>query len=281
VREYIGFVLQSDQREETAKITELRAALGATSVRLAGSEEQLRRFQQRANVVLPEEQADAQVKRIALLDAKVDAIRIERDALARLVDLMRARSRGGSDPTAFRQLATFPSLISNRAIGDLLQALMDLESRRSALSITRTESNAELQQISGRIAELDQQLYRLGSQYLESLEQQLSSTTRTVGTLNDTLGALPSTSMQYLRLVRDREILNEEYLALYKQLKLAELQEVLRTEKVKIVDPPRVASPDDPEFPRRGVQLVLGLVLGTVLAFAVGLGVELWTESDA
>ena len=281
VREYVAYTLQTDQRDEGAQIRELQGAVAGTVVRLASAEEQLRRFQQRSKVVLPEEQADAQVKRIALLDVKLDGIRIERNALSRLLDLIRERSRGGSDPTAFRQLATFPSLISNRAIQDLLQALMDLESKRSALSITRTESNAELKQLSTRIAELDQQLSRLGSQYLESLDQQLTFTTRTVGTLNDTLFTLPATAMQYTRLVRDRTLLNEEYLALYKQLKIAELQDVLRKEKVKVVDPPRVANEDDPEFPKRAVQLVLGLVLGLVLAFAIGLGVELWTEPDA
>jgi uncharacterized protein involved in exopolysaccharide biosynthesis len=278
VREYIAYNLRVDQSDEGAQIRELRGALASTAVRLATAEDQLRRFQQRANVVLPEVQAEEQVKRIALLGSKIDAVRIERNALAQLLELIRGRSRNGSDPAAFRQLATFPSLITNRAIQDQLQALMDLESRRSVLSLTRTESNAELQQLSARIVEVEQQIYRLGSQYLESLDQQLSASTRAIGTLNDTLTVLPSTAMQYSRLARDRTILDSEYVALYKQLKISELQDLLRREKVKIVDPPRVSNPDDPAFPKRGVQLVLGLVLAGVLAFAVGLGVELWTE---
>lgn len=279
VKEYVAYMLQIDQRDEDTQIRELRAALANTSVRLATAEEQLRRFQQRARVVLPEVQAEEQVKRIGLLDAKLDAIRIERNALARLLDLIRDRSRGGTDPTAVRQLATFPSLISNRAIQDLLGALNDLEGRRSVLSLTRTESNAELQQITARIHDIDQQIFRLGSQYLESLDQQLASSARTIGTLNDTLVVLPATAMLYGRLARDRTILDSEYVAIYKQLKLAEMQDVLRREKVKVVDPPRVANPDDPAFPKKGVQLALGLVLAFVLAFAVGLGVELWTEA--
>ncbi|NUR33007.1 MAG: hypothetical protein HOQ30_03280 [Gemmatimonadaceae bacterium] len=280
VREYVTYMLQTDEHDETAQIRELRAALGTTAVRLATAEEQLRRFQQRARVVLPTEQAEEQVKRIAAVESRIDAIRIERNGLARLLELIRSRSASGGDPAAYRQLATFPSLVGNRAIQDVLAALTDLESKRSALAVTRTEANVELQQITSRIADLDRQLYRLGSQYLESLDQQLTSTTRTVGTLNDTLVALPATSLQYARLARDRTILDSEYVALYKQLKITELQDVLRKEKVKVVDPPRVANADDPEFPKRTVQLVLGLVLGIVLAFAVGLGVELWTEAD-
>jgi uncharacterized protein involved in exopolysaccharide biosynthesis len=281
VREYTAFMWATDERDDASQITDLRGALSASAVRLAAAEEQLRTFQQRERVVLPEEQAGAQVKRIALLDTRVDAVRIERNALAQLLDLIRQRSRGGSEPGAFRQLATFPSLISNRAIQDLLQALIELETKRSTLAITRTSENAEVQQLSARIVELDAQLFRLGGQYLESLDQQLSSTSRTVSSLNDTLTALPATGMRYMRLLRERTIADQEYLGLTKQVKLAEISDLLRREKVKIVDPPRVPNPDDPAFPRRGVQLTLGAILAVILALTVGLGVELWSEQRA
>jgi uncharacterized protein involved in exopolysaccharide biosynthesis len=279
VNEYVSYTLQNDVRDETTQMSELRNALANAGVRLATAEDRLRTFQQRSRIVVPEEQAGQQVKRIALLDTRIDAVRIERNALARLLDLISQRARGGAEGNiAFRQLATFPSLISNRAIQDLLQALMELETKRSTLSITRTDANVELQQISTRIADLDQQLYRLGGQYLESLDQQLTSTTRTIGTLNDTLEALPGTALQYARLERERAIITEEYLALMKQLKIAELQELLRKEKVRVVDAPRVANPDDPSFPRRNVQLVLGAILAIMLALAAGLVAELWSE---
>jgi uncharacterized protein involved in exopolysaccharide biosynthesis len=281
VREYVAYMWQLDERDDSTQMQELRGALASSAVRLAADEEQLRSFQQRERVVLPEEQAGAQVKRIALLDTRVDAVRIERNALSQLLDLIRQRSHGGSDPAAFRQLATFQSLISNRAIQDLLQALIELETKRSQLTVTRTGENAEVQQLTARIVELDAQLYRLGNQYLESLDQQLASTSRTVSSLNDTLNTLPATGMRYARLLRTRTISNEEFLQLTKQLKLAEISDLLRREKVKIVDAPRVANVDDPAFPRRGVQLALGLVLAIVLALTIGLGVELWSESGA
>ncbi len=278
VREYVSYMLRTDVGEDSTQITELRGALAATAVTLSRAEEQLKTFQQRSRVIEPEEQASSQIKRIALLDSKVDAARIERNALAQLLELIKSRSNGGGDPHAFRQLATFPSLITNRAIQDLLQALIDLETKRSTLAVTRTEENADVRSLTARINELDTQLYRLGSQYLESLDQQLASTSRTVTSLTDTLSQVPGTAMQYARLVRDKMIQNEYYLQLTKQLKLAEIQDLLRKDKVKVVDPPRVANKDDPSFPKRGVQLILGLVLATALAFAVGLAAELWTE---
>jgi uncharacterized protein involved in exopolysaccharide biosynthesis len=279
VREYVTYANAVDRTESGSRLDSLRSALASTRVQLTTAEEQLRVFQSRSRMIVPEAQAEQQVKRIAAIDARNDAVRIERNALERLMALIRERSRGGTDPTAFRQLATFPSLISNRAIQDLLQSLIELETKRSALTVTRTSENAEVQQFSSRIAELESQLYRLGNQYLESLDQQMSSTDRAVSTLNDTLSQLPANSLQYLRLLRERTILNETYLQLIKQLKLYEIQDLIRNEKVRVIDVPHVANADDPVFPRKAVQLVLGALLAITLSLAIGIGVELWSET--
>ena len=278
VREYVSYANAVDQVESGSRLDSLRSAVATTHVQLTAAEDQLRAFQSRSRLIVPDAQAEQQVKRIAAIDARNDAVRIERNALERLLTLIRERSRGGADPTAFRQLATFPSLISNRAIQDLLQSLIDLETKRSTLTVTRTNENVEVQQLSSRIAELDSQLYRLGTQYLESLDQQMTSTDRAVSTLNDTLDQLPANSLQYLRLLRERTILNETYLQLVKQVKLSEIQDLLRNEKVRVIDSPHVANADDPVFPRKGVQLLLGALLAITLSLAVGIGVELWSE---
>lgn len=279
VREYVNYSLQADLLDEGKQTSELREALAGSALRLRTSEDRQRDFQTREKLVVPQEQAEAQVKRIGLLDVGADAARIERNALARVLDVVGKRSRGGGDPNAFRQLASFPSLISNGAVQDLLQGLLELETQRSALTVTRTDANAEVKQLTARITDIEQQLFRLGSQYLESLDQQIAATSRTVNSLTDTLVALPATAMRYAQLLRDSKIANEEFLQLTKQLKMAELQDVLRKDKVRVVDIPRVANEDDPEFPRKKVQLTLGAILALVLAFAAGLIAELWSES--
>jgi uncharacterized protein involved in exopolysaccharide biosynthesis len=97
-----------------------------------------------------------------------------------------------------------------------------------------------------------------------------------VTALNDTLQALPAAATRFGQLVRDRTILEATYAALQKQLKQAELADVLRQEKVHVVDAPRVANREDPAFPNKPVMIALGLVLGVALAVTVGLGVELF-----
>lgn len=275
INEYLVYTTRIERTEDTVAVTSLRREVDSTARRLGIAESSLRSFEERTRLVAPEEQASAQIKRISAISAHVDAISVERNALARMLAIIGERSRGGADPSAYRQLATFPSLITNRAIQDLLQSLIDLENKRSALGVRRTEANEEYRQLTDRITEIQRDLYRMGPEYLESLDQQLATTAHAVTSLTDTLQAMPAAAMQYGRLVRDRTILEATYLALQKQLKQAELRDVLRQERVRIVDAPRVANIDDPVFPKKPVMLVLGAILGLALALTLALTAEL------
>ena len=278
VAEFVAYTGRVERVNDTTVVSRLRGEVAEARRKLGESEVALRAFEERSRLIAPDEQATAQVKRISVISGKVDAISVERNALARMLAIIDERSRGGGGAASYRQLATFPSLITNRAIQDLLQALLDLENRRSLLGVRRTENNEEYKQVSDRIAEIEGQLHQLGPQYLESLDQQLASTARTVTSLTDTLEAMPAAAMQYGRLVRDRTVFEAIHLALQKQLKVAEVTDVLRQQRVRVVDPPRVANAKDHAFPKKAVMIPLGIVLGLVLAVTLALLAELWTE---
>jgi uncharacterized protein involved in exopolysaccharide biosynthesis len=99
-----------------------------------------------------------------------------------------------------------------------------------------------------------------------------------VQAITDTLGAMPAAAMQYGRYLRDRTVLDATYIAMIKQLKQAELRDVLRTQRIRVVDTPRMPNPDDPSFPKKPVMLVLGAILGLAVAHMLGLAMELWRE---
>jgi uncharacterized protein involved in exopolysaccharide biosynthesis len=280
VNEFVRYSVTTEQGDQSSAQRELRGAIAQSALRLKDAEEALRRFQERERLLVPDEQATEQFKRIALLNARVDAISIERTALGKLLALIEQRSRGGREASAYRQLASFPSLISNRAIQDLLQAEIELETKRADLGVRRTEQNEEVKALTARLGELDQQLFRLGTQYLESLEQQLATTSRTVQSLTDTLDALPGSSMRFAQMVRARLLASEEYVQLQKQLHAAQLQELLRRDRVRLIDAPVVAHRDDRSYPKVGVQLALGAILALLLAGALGLLAELWSTAS-
>lgn len=269
LREFLDYTARSASGDAGTTAAELRRQIADQQTRLAAAEEELRRYQERTGLVLPEEQGAAQVERYAKLRGTLDGLEVERDALARLLKLVNDRADGAASPEAYRQLATFPSLITNRAIQDLLLALTTLENDRNELKLVRSDENADVRQLTARIEEIERQLQRLGTQYLESLDEQIAPTGAAIAALDAELVAMPERELRFIRLLRERTILSEGYLFLQKQLRQTELQDALRLDQVRVVDSPSVSHPDDPYFPRPLVNLVLGLVLAVASGGAV------------
>jgi uncharacterized protein involved in exopolysaccharide biosynthesis len=267
---YLDFTARAARGEMGSTAGELRRQIDQQTRRLTAAENELRRYQERTGLVMPEEQAAAQVKRYAELRGALDKLEVERSALSRLLTVVNERSGDGRDALVYRQLATFPSLITNRAIQDLLLSLTTLENDRSELRLLRTDENVDVRQLTDRITEIERQLQRLGTQYLESLDEQIAPTRAAIAAIDAELGALPNRELQFIRLFRERTILNEGYLLLQRQLRQTELQDALRLDQVRVVDAPSVADANDPEFPRPLVNLVLGLILALTGGGAVG-----------
>jgi uncharacterized protein involved in exopolysaccharide biosynthesis len=267
--EHREFVARTASGDAGATATELRRQIDQQQTRLRTAEEDLRRFQERTGLVLPEEQGAAQIERYGTLRTQLDALSVERDALARVLALVDGRAANGTDAQAYRQLATFPSLITNRAIQDLLLNLMTLENDRSELRLLRSDENADVRQLTARITELERQLQRMGTQYLESLDEQIAPTRSALGELDREIARLPEQELTFVRLSRERVMLNEGYLLMQKQLRTTELQDALRLDEVRVVDEPSLPHPDDPQFPKPLVNFVLGLVLAITGAGAI------------
>lgn len=275
VREYVAYTNANDASDDKFRSVELGQAVDSVAKALAKAEEKLRAFKENQKILIPDEQATQQLKRIALLRTTLDGLEVERNALSRMLALISQRSDNGRSPLAYRQLATFPSLIANKAIQDYLANLVELENKRSELSLRRTGENDEMRELSARISELETGLNRIGTQYEESLEQQISVATASVKNMTSDLDVFPRQEMDYVRLLRERTIANEGYIILQKQLKQAELSTALRTEKVRVVDSAHVANERDVEFPKTAVQLLLGMILGVAVGVTIAFGREI------
>jgi uncharacterized protein involved in exopolysaccharide biosynthesis len=274
--EYLDFATRAARGDAGTTVAELRRQIAQQEARMASAEEALRRYQERTGLIIPDEQGAAQVKRYAALRGTLDQLEVERDALSRLIALVERKSAADADASAsYRQLATFPTLIENRAIQDLLQALLTMENDRSALRLVRSAENADVRQLTARIGEVETDLLRIGRQYLESLDEQIVPTRAAMQAIDAELAALPEREMQFLRLFRERTILNEGYVALQQQLRITEVQDALRLDDIRVVDAPEPSNPDDPYFPRVPVHVALALVL----AFAAGSAVALVQSS--
>jgi capsular exopolysaccharide synthesis family protein len=263
---------QSERRAQarsTAKF--LREQLEKLSRNLHSAEEGLRTFREQTGVVSLSDEASTGVRQMAELQAKRNALEAERTALAELVqavpDSMRADSSSGQ--LTYRNLAAFPTLVGNQAMSQLLSSLSAVEDRRSELLSRRSLRDADVQVLSARANQLGEQLRTLALTYLQGLTNEVGALDVVLRQSREQLDRIPRKELQFARLKRKSNGLEEIVTQLQSRLKEAELAEAVEDPSIRLVDAAYLPTlPSSPKpLVNLSVALVFGLGLGTVGAF--------------
>jgi polysaccharide biosynthesis transport protein len=242
------------------------------AVQLRSAENALRAFREREGVVNLPEQARTQIGRVADLQAQRSALETERSALGRLMVTARsaASKQAPGQPSPYRDMLAFPTLLRNQAASQLLASLTAVEDRRVELLSRRSASDPDVQLLTSRTADLEEQLRRISETYLQGLTDQIASIDATLAASEQRLGTVPSQEVRLARLTREAKGLEDIYAVVGSRLREAEIAVVVPDGAVRVIDPavmPR--SPVEPR-PLRAVALALavGLMFGTAAAFA-------------
>lgn len=266
---FIQYKLLKNSAETRSTVAFLRDQVGALERQLGVAEGRLRDYREREQIVSLSDQASEQVKRLAALQAERDGLQAERDALSQLLERVSTAARAGGTESPYRQLASFPVLLANQAVQNLLQSLTQLETQRSELLVRRTGENAEVQGINQRINELELQLYQIARNYLQSRESQIASLNRSLGEFGTELATVPARETEFARLARQGKLLEEMYTLLQTRLKEAEIKEAAQPNNARVIDTALV--PTEPVAPRPALNLALALILGLVVGAGVAL----------
>ena len=270
---FLEYKRETSKTESRSMVEFLREQTASYGRQLAESEGRLRGFRERQQVVSPGEEAIQQVRQAAALRAEREATQIERESLAQLLAQATQGTRPATSGSPYRQLATFPSFITNPAVQAILGRLTSLEDERSALLLRFTPENDQVQRVGQRVQELEIQLYRLAVDYLRSLDNKIAAADAALARSGRELAEVPARENEFGRLARDQGLLNETYMLLQRRLKEAEIQNATDPGDVRVVDPGLV--PEKPVSPRPAVNLVLGTMLGLMLGLAAALGREI------
>lgn len=268
---FIRHKLGVTSRESQEMVAFLRGQVSQYEGELRRAESELRAFREQAHVVAPQEEASEQVKRLAQRTADRDAKRAERNALASLLAGVTATT-GENGRSPYRQLASFPVFIGNRLVQDLVQAITTLENRRAELSVQRTDVHPEVQGIDQRIREIEQQLFRTASGYLESLDTELASLDAELGRFGAQMATIPARELEFARRLREQELLEELYTLLQTRLKEAEISDAVEPTNLRILDTALV--PEKPISPVPIKNLFLATVFGVLLGVGLAMGLE-------
>jgi tyrosine-protein kinase Etk/Wzc len=256
----------TNQRTETRSTVEfLRAQIAKLEGQLRAAENRLRSFREQQGVVSIGDQASSEVGRLVDLKARRDALDAERAALARVVAETHARaaSAGAGEPSAYRDLVAFPSLLRNQAASGLLTSLAEAEDKLTELLGRRSLQDPEVQVLQDRVRQLDDQLRSVAETYLASITHEVAAMDASLEQTETQLAAIPSKEIEYRRLERESALIADLYTLLQSRLKEAEIAEAAADPSVRIVD--AALLPIEPVRPRPLVNLTLALAVGLLM----------------
>jgi capsular exopolysaccharide synthesis family protein len=234
------------------------------TLQLTEAEEMLRQFRERERLVSPEAEAMAQVGRLVELQAQRDMVHAEVAAMTSLVrQVESAPLARGLEPSPARRLIAFPTLLRNPATSELLRSLAEVENERAALLSLRTEDDPDVEALTRRVREIEQQLASISATYLQGLTNQVASLDATLDGFATQLGRIPAAEIQFARLTRQAKVLEEIYTLLQTRLKEAEIVAAADDPTVRMVDP--AILPTRPIKPNVPLSLALAVMLGAGL----------------
>lgn len=264
--------VRRDMRTSEARRTAefLRGQLDTLRGQLTSAEDRLRSFREREQVVDLPVEASTQVSQRAQLEAQRGSLQAESTALARMLAEARAARRGPGDPSPYRRLVAFPTLLHNEAANGILASLAKVEDDRAALLTRRKPNDPDVMVLTRRIEELEGQLAAIVTTYQQGLANQVASIDATLGGFDQRLNSIPSKELEYTRLSRQTKVLEDTYGLLQTRLKEAEITQAVQDPSVRVMNAAQL--PSSPANPKRNLLIgfsgLFGLLFGVALSFA-------------
>ncbi len=266
VAEYVELRTELQRSEAANTAAFLREQVGRLQDSLSISENRLKEFKKRAQVVAIESQASEEIHQYAQLKAQRDVVEAERAALSSIL----ARTEGEpGGARRYRELASFPAFLGNQTMGYLMQELAQLETQRADLARRRTEENPELVALDQRIDQIDRQVGGIAREYARSLGAQVGSLDRALGGSAGRLSSYPERQVEAERYEREVASLTSIYNMLEGRLREAEVAEAVNQPPVRLLD--AASLPLKPSSPKPFLNLLLAIVLGLGLGLAAAI----------
>ncbi|MCJ2532197.1 MAG: hypothetical protein LN413_07875, partial [Candidatus Thermoplasmatota archaeon] len=232
---------------------------------LRQSEEQLGTFQETNEILLLPEETKAVLNQLVTLEADFEE---NRRAVAETVAQLKLLEKGKAVARPVDPIADTP----DPALSKLYASLSDLKLQRDNLLVSLHPTHPEVKQVAAEIANVRQNLREALSSRLRALTGRATELRKSIARLKQEQASLPEVALEMARKERDVEVNARIFSLLKERYQEALIKEKEQVAEVTLVKPATVPTePINPPaaVPKAGVGLVIGLIMGGVLAFVV------------
>ncbi len=254
-------------RQARSTVAFLNDQLDTLNQQLRGFESGLRQFREAKGVVALDAEGEAQVRRLAEFQANRDLAAAERSALAQLMAQIDRAPVQVDQPSPYRRLLGFPTILNNPAAAEVLRSLNEIENERASLMTRRTRDDPDVQILSARLRAMETELQQLVSTNLQGLSNRIASLDSVLREFADDLKKIPAKEIELARLKRQSKVTEDIYVTLQSRMKEAQIVAAIEDPSVRVVDP--AITPMKPIKPNKPLDLVLALLLGLAIGGSV------------
>lgn len=253
-----GVALKAEEATRTVVFVEDQ--LKGVKEELEGAEKQLQAYKSATGVIQLDAEAQNLIESLAEAEKqKAQLILRGKQAEFALASLQKARTTGK---------VYSPSLADdNPVLAGMATKLSELEVQKKGLLADSTDNHPAVKVVQ---AQIDEQLKKIQATYdtaLRNTQKQQEAVSRQIQFYDAKLKKLPVAERDLARLMRINKVNSDIYTFLLQKHEEAKIAKASTINNITIVDPAIIA--DEPAFPKTGVCLVIGVIVGAM--FGLGL----------
>lgn len=283
---FLTLMTKLNKEGNSSAINFLNDRMAIAKEEMETAENKLQAYQQEKGIYSPDDQAKALIDRLSAYDTNIAQLEAQEQAnSAKLQDVTGQLEQQNSSLLEY-------NISDNDAIMSLRTAIVNKQVELVGLEQRYTEEHPDVIQAKQELAELKRSLDReiqsavnsksatltpvQGNLLMEKVQTETAKavTSASLDALKSkqqeaegNISTLSADSVEYMRLLRDKNITSEVYTNLVKAYENTRIQEAQESMDIQIIDAANLPREDMPAKPNKKLIVVIGFVLGVMISF--------------
>lgn len=283
---FLTLMTKLNKEGNSSTVNFLNDRMAIAKEEMETAENKLQAYQQEKGIYSPEDQAKALIERLSAYDMNIAQLEAQEQAnSAKLQDVTGQLEQQNSSLLEY-------NISDNDAIMSLRTAIVNKQVELVGLEQRYTEEHPDVIQAKQELAELKRSLDReiqsavnsksatltpvQGNLLMEKVQTETAKavTSASLDALKakqqeaeGNISTLSADSVEYMRLLRDKNITSEVYTNLVKAYENTRIQEAQESMDIQIIDAANLPREDMPAKPKKKIIAAIGFALGIIISF--------------
>ena len=283
---FLTLMTKLNKEGNSSSLNFLNDRMAIAKEEMETAENKLQAYQQEKGIYSPDDQAKALIERLSAYDTNIAQLEAQEQAnSAKLQDVTGQLEQQNSSLLEY-------NISDNDAIMNLRTAIVNKQVELVGLEQRYTEEHPDVIQAKQELAELKRSLDReiqsavnsksatltpvQGNLLMEKVQTETAKavTSASLDALKSkqqeaegNISTLSADSVEYMRLLRDKNITSEVYTNLVKAYENTRIQEAQESMDIQIIDAANLPREDMPAKPNKKIIAAIGFVLGIMISF--------------